>query len=198
VDDVSAQAVPGRRNSRADVVERALALLDESGLPDLSMRRLGAELGVQPSALYHHFPSKQALLAAVADELLTRLPEPAEPAWEERLVETCTALRGLLLSCRDGAELVATVWAFGLGGRAPYDVLLASLKDGGLDRLAPVAARTLLHFVYGHVVDEQTHLQAAEAGAIEGDDRASEQEADFGAGLGLVVAGIGLARAVRS
>jgi TetR/AcrR family transcriptional regulator, tetracycline repressor protein len=197
VGPVRAQGESGRRNSRADVVEHALALLDDGGLPDLSMRRLAGELGVQPSALYHHFPNKQTLLAAVADELLTRLPAPTASAWEERLVESCGAIRAVLLSCRDGAELVATVWAFGLGARAPYDVLLASLKDGGLDALAPVAARTLLHFVYGHVVDEQTHLQAAEVGAIDDDARAGEQEADFEAGLGIVVAGIGLVRAVR-
>jgi TetR/AcrR family transcriptional regulator, tetracycline repressor protein len=60
------------RHRREDVVGRALAVLDDYGLADLTMRRLGAELGVQPSALYHHFPNKQALLAAVADELLAR------------------------------------------------------------------------------------------------------------------------------
>ena len=58
------------RYHRADIVERALAVLDTYGLGDLTMRRLGAELGVQPSALYHHFANKQTLLAAVADEIL--------------------------------------------------------------------------------------------------------------------------------
>ena len=47
------------------------------------MRRLGAELGVQPSALYHHFTNKQTLLAAVADEILARgLRPPAEGPWD--------------------------------------------------------------------------------------------------------------------
>ena len=60
------------RYRRADVVDHAIAVLDAYGLADLTMRRLGAELGVQPSALYHHFANKQALLAAVADEILVR------------------------------------------------------------------------------------------------------------------------------
>ena len=34
------------RHRRADVVARALDILGEVGLPDLTMRRLGAELGV--------------------------------------------------------------------------------------------------------------------------------------------------------
>ena len=60
------------RYRRADVVEQALGVLDTYGLADLTMRRLGSELGVQPSALYHHFANKQPLLAAVADEILAR------------------------------------------------------------------------------------------------------------------------------
>ncbi|MDQ4113696.1 MAG: TetR family transcriptional regulator, partial [Actinomycetota bacterium] len=72
--------------------------------------------------------------------------------------------------------------------------LVAALNDGGLGDLAPVAARTLLHFVYGHAVDEQTHLQAAAAGAIEDDVRDTD---DFVTGLGLIAAGISMAKAVR-
>lgn len=181
------------RYRRADVVARAVEVLDEYGLADLTMRRLGAELGVQPSALYHHFPNKQTLLAAVADELLARADWPGTGSWDERAAGVCTTLRDTLLAYRDGAELVATVWSFGLGARAPYDALLAALCDGGLDRLAPVAARTLLHFVYGHAVDEQTHLQAASVGAIGDEPREST---DFSTGLGIVLAGIQLAAAV--
>jgi AcrR family transcriptional regulator len=180
------------RYRRRDVVARAVDVLDDLGLADLTMRRLGTELGVQPSALYHHFPNKQALLAAVADELLARADWPGEGAWVDLVVATCTTLRDALLAWRDGAELVATVWAFGLGARAPYERLVAALRAGGLDPLAPVAARTLLHFVYGHVVDEQTHLQAAAVGAIDDDPR---DDSDFGAGLGMIVAGIQVVRA---
>ena len=68
------------RNHRGDVVERALHVLDRYGLADLTMRRLATELGVQPSALYHHFPNKQALLAAVADEVLRRGHRDPRPA----------------------------------------------------------------------------------------------------------------------
>ena len=57
------------RYHRDDVVDRALVVLDTWGLADLTMRRLGSELGVQPSALYHHFANKAALLQAVYIEL---------------------------------------------------------------------------------------------------------------------------------
>lgn len=177
------------RNSRADVVEQALGVLDRHGLADLTMRRLGTELGVQPSALYHHFPHKQALLAAVADEMLRRGRRGARPeVWHERVAAICAELRESMLAYRDGAELVATVRSFGLGAATPYDELAAALADAGLaPSLVPTAARTLLHFVFGHAVDEQTHLQAGSAGAI---DDAPRDASDFDAGLGLVLDGI--------
>ncbi|MCW2773250.1 MAG: TetR family transcriptional regulator [Nocardioides sp.] len=177
------------RYRRADIVAHALGVLDSYGLADLTMRRLGAELGVQPSALYHHFANKQTLLAAVADEILARGAHGPRPeAWDDRAVAVCTQLRDAMLAYRDGAELVATVHAFGLGASAPYDELVAALGDAGLDpALSRTAARTLLHFVFGHVSDEQTHLQAGSAGAI---DDAPRPGSDFALGLGLVMDGI--------
>jgi len=185
------------RYRSSDIVDRALAVLDSHGLADLTMRRLAADLGLQPSALYHHFANKQTLLAAVADELLARgRRSPRSGAWDERVVAVCVELRDAMLAYRDGADVVATVHAFGLGATAPYDELVAALRDGGLDPgLAPTAARTLLHFVFGHTGEEQQHLQAAVAGAIDADPR---DHSDFELGLGLVMDGIRLNRESRT
>jgi TetR/AcrR family tetracycline transcriptional repressor len=179
------------RNRRSDVVEHALGVLDAYGLADLTMRRLGAELGVQPSALYHHFVNKQTLLAAVADEMLLRGRRAPRPvAWDARVVTVCTELRDAMLAYRDGAEVVATVHAFGLGAAAPYVELVGALSDGGFDDdLSRTAARTLLHYVFGHTGDEQTHLQAGSVGAIDSEPR---DHSDFELGLALVMDGIRL------
>lgn len=177
------------RYHRTDVVDRAIDVLDAYGLADLTMRRLGSELGVQPSALYHHFPNKQALLAAVADEILARGRRATRPAaWDERVSVVCAELRDAMLAYRDGAELVATVHAFELGAAAPYDELVDALATAGVEHgLAPTAARVLLHFTFGHVLDEQTHLQAGSVGAI---DDAPRQSSDFHDGLRIVLDGI--------
>jgi AcrR family transcriptional regulator len=55
---------------KRDVVEAATAILDNYGIADLTMRRLGRELNVSPGALYWHFANKQQLLGAIADRLL--------------------------------------------------------------------------------------------------------------------------------
>ena len=180
------------RYRRGDVVERAVTVLDQHGLADLSMRRIASELGLQPSALYHHFASKQVLLAAVADEILDRgaRPQDEQLAWDAAVVAICHELRDAMLAYRDGAELVATVHAFGLGTRSPVGPLVAALGRGGfaLD-FAHAAATTLVHFVFGHVSDEQTHLQADSVGAL-GDTEIRPGAGSFDLGLSLILDGV--------
>lgn len=181
------------RYRRADIVGRAVDILDRHGLADLSMRRIAAELGLQPSALYHHFASKQELLAAVADELLARgsRPDAVDGSWDVEVVALSRELRDAMLAYRDGAELVATVHAFGLGVRAPADRLTAALSGGGFDHsFARAAAMTVLHFVFGHVSDEQTQLQANSVGAIDVDPADGSRGGSFDLGLSLILDGI--------
>ncbi len=58
---------PRETLSRERIIAAAVELLNEGGLSALTMRALGTHLGVEAMSLYHYFPSKQALLAAVAD-----------------------------------------------------------------------------------------------------------------------------------
>ncbi|KQX73915.1 MULTISPECIES: TetR/AcrR family transcriptional regulator [Aeromicrobium] len=181
------------RYRRSDVVERAVGVLDQYGLADLSMRRIAAELGLQPSALYHHFASKQHLLAAVADELLERGRRPSadDVPWDVAVVGAGHALRDAMLAYRDGAELIATVQAFGLGHVSPLVPLVRAVDRGGLPpELARAAATTILHFVFGHVSEEQAHLQASSVGAIGDDAPAGADAASFDLGLSLILDGV--------
>lgn len=179
------------RYRRTDIVERAVGILDQYGLADLSMRRIASELGLQPSALYHHFANKQELLAAVADELLERGARSVDgdAPWDVRVVALSHELRDAMLAYRDGAELVATVHAFGLGEHAPSVRLGAAIAAAGFDEaFAQGAAMTVLHFTFGHVVDEQTQMQANSVGAIDVDP--AEVAESFDLGLGLILDGI--------
>ncbi len=55
------------RLSKTAVVERGLAVADAEGLAAVTIRRLAAELGVTPMALYWHFRSKDELMTGLAD-----------------------------------------------------------------------------------------------------------------------------------
>ena len=177
--------------SHGRIVTTALGLLSRVGLPDLTMRELGAERGVQQSALYHHVANKQTLLGAVADAILARRPTrdttDLELPWQEVVRQCCRDLHAAVTAYPDGADIVMSMWAFGMGGRAPFDELREILGATGLDaRGAKTAARTLLHFVYGHAYDEQSHAQAARSG-IASDAR---PESDFDTGLDIILTGV--------
>ena len=62
--------------SRDRLAAAALALIDRDGLEACSTRKLGAALGVEAMAIYHHFPSKERLLDAVAERLLAEMALP--------------------------------------------------------------------------------------------------------------------------
>lgn len=142
------------RYRRADVVARAIGVLDESGLDALTMRRLAADLGVQPGALYHHFDGKDALLAALAEEILRRGSRPTEiVAWDAELLLLCLGLRDAMRRHRDGALLIAQVH------RADAEALEAPLRAaldraGAEEHLSRVGARTLVRFVLAQQDDD--------------------------------------------
>lgn len=71
--------------SRERIADTALRFIDEHGLDALSMRKLGAELGVEAMSLYNHVDNKDDLLAAVADALYARvLVEYGDPGGDWR------------------------------------------------------------------------------------------------------------------
>lgn len=173
-------------NSR-DVVAAALTILDTYGFADLSMRRLGDQLGVQASAIYWHYPNKQSVLAAVADELMGEVPEPESVDPFEALREWAGSLRRVLLAHRDAAELVLATLAFGLAQRSPAAGGVAVLVGAGWPRdVALRTAQAIQYFILGHVYDEQSRQQLVRLGSS---DTEPLDEAGFAHGVELLVAG---------
>lgn len=60
------------RLDRARIVDAALTIAARDGAPAVTMRRLGSELGVDATAFYRHFRTKDDLVAAMAERLLER------------------------------------------------------------------------------------------------------------------------------
>jgi AcrR family transcriptional regulator len=58
---------------RASALEMGMERLESQEQPDLGLRALARDLGVSATALYRHFPNKDALLDALALEGLNRL-----------------------------------------------------------------------------------------------------------------------------
>ncbi|ODQ96115.1 TetR family transcriptional regulator [Mycolicibacterium holsaticum] len=176
--------------TKRDVVQTATTLLDTYGIADLTMRRLARELDVSPGALYWHFANKQELLGAVADRILDGVPRAVG------VVDVCTRLRDALLSHTDGAELVSASFAAGQS-EAMKQVLTslgAAAADTGLDAAhAELAARTVVYYVLGFTVDEQSRLQWDAAGADLPDEQSvltDDADARFRFGVDVLLNGI--------
>src|SRR5262252_3977146 len=93
---------------QAQVVRAALALLDQVGLDELTMRRLAGSLDVKAAALYRHVRSKDELLALLGDEISAEIPLPrAVGSWRRQLTESAWNVRRGLRAHRDAARVLA-------------------------------------------------------------------------------------------
>lgn len=121
--------------NRDAIVTAALAQIDAKGLEGLSMRTLGAALGVEAMALYHHFPSKGELLDGVMERLLAEaeLPPPGSMPALERLRTFVRSYRQIAIRHPHAFVLLAvrrfnTEAAFAL-----YERILDALDEAGFD-----------------------------------------------------------------
>ena len=66
---------------RAAVIAAGMKRLAEGDANELGLRALARDVGVSATALYRHFPDKEAVLDALADEGLRRLGALQAQAW---------------------------------------------------------------------------------------------------------------------
>lgn len=185
------------RHDRESVTATALRLLDEVGLPDLSMRRLAGALDVRPSALYWHFPSKQELLAAVADRILSGVA----PHADDGVAGLAARIRDALLAYRDGAEVVMSSIALGFGAVRAQTLMIDALRAHGADD-ADDAASVIVQFILGHALLVQQRMHAAGHGATapasDTDDPSAELSQTFDVGMQILLSGLPVSPVARS
>lgn len=64
---------------RSALVDAGLKALESQDIGDLSLRQLAREVGVSPTAVYRHFPDKNALLSALGEAGIEQIAE-----WQAR------------------------------------------------------------------------------------------------------------------
>ena len=160
-----------QRLSRDDVIRGALAYIDEYGIQALTMRRLGASLGVEAMALYRHVDGRDELVDAVVhevvDDLFNDTLMTAEPnSWEAYFQQVANALRNLALDHPKVFPLVTAHPPEAPWLRPPLrslrwvDHFLASLRGFGFSDAAAVDAyKAVTSFLLGALL-----LQVAAAG----------------------------------
>jgi len=97
--------------TRERIVAAALALIDRHGVSGLSMRKLGAELAVDPMAIYYYLPNKSALFDAVVEAIYAELDVASIPRagdWREQLAAVMHRFRDTLRRHPRALPIVAT------------------------------------------------------------------------------------------
>ncbi len=120
---------------RERIVATALALVDHEGLKALSMRRLGAELGVDPMAVYYHIPNKEALFDAIVEAVMAEIDLSADHSADppvERVVRAARAYRDVLLAHSHALPIVLARGPATAAALRPVELLTGILRDAGL------------------------------------------------------------------
>lgn len=153
--------------SRERIVDAAVEFIDEHGLPGLSMRRLGALLGVEAMSLYRYVPGREQLLDAVVERIVDDMAddpdvvERPEHGWQDFLQRLAHGIRRVALTHPKAFPLVASRPAEAPWLRPPLrslrwvEAFLVGLGDEGFsDEAAVEAYRAFTSFLLGHLLLE--------------------------------------------
>ena len=138
---------------RETVLRRAIDLFNQRGYDATSVGDLAADLGITKSAIYHHFDSKESMLAAALDEALEEL---------NRLVDASAATEAATAYDRLRATIEGSVRI--LASHLPAVTLLLRVRGNSAVEQKALARRR-------HIDEQLATLvrQAAAEGALRSD-----------------------------
>ncbi|HEX4769981.1 MAG TPA: TetR/AcrR family transcriptional regulator [Bryobacteraceae bacterium] len=139
------------------IVAAGIALADQYGLAAVSIRKIAAQLGSSPMALYHYVPSKGDLLNLILNALDAEFKWPADKFtdWRSILTHFARESRRCLKRHPWASALRAADPEYGPACIRTLEVLLNTLSEFGLGmRTAARALGVLFVFVNGFVAAE--------------------------------------------
>lgn len=165
------------RLSREKIIAAAAGLADRSGLARVSMRNVGAELGVEAMSLYHYLSNKEELLDELSDFVFSQIETPDESTqWRSALELRASSTRRVLVAHPWGLGMIESRPIPGPALLKHHNSVLGHLVRAGCEPLfASQAFATLDAFVYGFVLSETSMPFEMKEGA----------EMDYAASLAL-------------
>lgn len=133
--------VRGRRGrqrgelNRELIVTESLRLLDTAGVAGFSLPKLGRSLGADPTAVYRHFASKDDLVLAIADRLISESADGLAPSdcWVDTLTETIRRLRATYLAHPAAASLSAYRTTQGPAEMHAVNIIIGAVLAAGFE-----------------------------------------------------------------
>ncbi len=144
-----------RTLTRERVVAEALTLIAQEGVEALTMRTLGARLGVVPGALYRHVRSKEQLQDLIVDGVLAEVDCDVNHAlpWTEQIKVLAHRLQKVLEDHPGVAGLLKTRDPLGPHSLALAEAFLLPLHNAGFPhREAGLAFFLIIDYTIGFEV----------------------------------------------
>ena len=156
---------------RTRIIKAAIAFIDESGLPGLSMRRLGNVLGVEAMSLYRYVPGRESLLDGVVEAVISEMRdddqilEVPRDGWQDFLQRLAHGIRRVALAHPKVFPLIASRPPEAPWLRPPLRSLQwveaflnGLISEGFSDEAAVAAYRAYTSFLLGHLLLEVSAL----------------------------------------
>lgn len=138
---------------RPDILTAAVEIIDEDGLDSLTMRRLGAELGVTAMSLYRIFPGRDAVLSGVVHHLVDTVEFEPAGDWAGTLRSFAEGYRAMLMRHPHAVALLATHPLDPERGREMVAGLLEDFGRAGIDEgRATTIVQSVAVFTLGHAL----------------------------------------------
>jgi TetR/AcrR family tetracycline transcriptional repressor len=171
---MTVKPVPRRRGrpprvSRDQILAAALRIVDADGLEQLTMRRLGTELDVDPMTVYGHVPDKTALFDGLIELVLAEVETPARTgAWENDFRAVAHAGRTTLLAHPHVIPLLGTRPPVTEPAFALWESMTSILLGGGLsEEQAADGTDCLGRLLVGHALAEAGRPPVSDVGGGE-------------------------------
>ncbi|MDQ0577459.1 TetR/AcrR family transcriptional regulator [Agromyces albus] len=171
---------PRRSVSQVDIVDAAFDILEQKGFAAVSVRGVAAALGLTPTAIYTYFPSKNALMRAMVEELLAGVDvagaSDTSSGWRDRVHALALAVRARLAEHTGAMVLVTSGPLDGPHALALGEALIRLFVEAGLpvDDAARAAVAVRAHVLGVSALEAAERAgRGAEAGAAEGAGRAT-------------------------
>ncbi|KAA3640226.1 MAG: TetR/AcrR family transcriptional regulator [Armatimonadetes bacterium] len=142
--------------TRDSVLAAGVALADEIGLADFTIRKLAASLGVGTMTIYHHVPSKEGIIGGMVEIVFGEIQLPSQDEdWKTAIRARCVSVREVLNRHPWAAPLMESGTSPGPNSLRHHDAVLETLRNGGLSiELTAHAYAILDSFVYGFAFEE--------------------------------------------
>jgi AcrR family transcriptional regulator len=128
----------------------------------LSMRRLAAELGVAPTAIYWHIGNRNELLDALVDQLIAELGDPA-PVGDTPAARVAWIARWIRAQVAARPHLIGLAHEQGRSGEVFFSAqaaLAKELGDAGVNETtAALAVRAVVFYAGGFILLEHSLLE---------------------------------------